>query len=413
MKQFIKVTLLSVIGVLLLVLLVTGGNILFFWTIFNWLQNIIHSLTGFDTTITKALVALILAILVMLPFGKIALSFTPIPQKKKSFYRASLFAGIAVFFILAFFASRNIYFDPQTGKPAKYYSQWPNGEYHFYSEPGFDTITGDSLREVTSEVSIKNNGLWSSKGYNFDPETGESVKYYSQWPNGEYHFYSEPGFDSTTGDTLKRVTKEISLKAKGLWPTDNYDFDPVTGEPLKYYSQMPNGEYKIYSGPGFDPVTGDTLKKITREVSLKAKGLWPPEVPATEPPKKTRSDILKERLTMPRVVSLPSIPKETHISDPTTDYSKTESTVSNHNDKVTTSTSVSAPVEYKVIFHNETEIRFKVYNLAGHMINVIEPGQTKTDFLVAGRYYHVGNNITHFFTIKKKGVAHVNFFRHN
>ena len=73
MKKFLKGSILAVLGLVIFALLVTGGNIAIFWSIFNWIQDGIHEITGLDTPLAKALAALVLAAIVMLPFLKVLL----------------------------------------------------------------------------------------------------------------------------------------------------------------------------------------------------------------------------------------------------------------------------------------------------------------------------------------------------
>lgn len=100
-----------------------------------------------------------MAVIVALPLGKLFLAYTPIPQKYKSWYRAAIFVVIGVFFLFIYFGGKDTYFDPTTGKPLKYYSISPIGQYKFYSQPGFDPETGDSLRPVTKDVILKSKGV--------------------------------------------------------------------------------------------------------------------------------------------------------------------------------------------------------------------------------------------------------------
>lgn len=158
-NKIIRIILLLTLSLILLIALVTGANILFFWSIFAWIQSTIHSTTGLDVPLTKGLAALVMAAVVMFPLGKLFMAFMPIPQKNKGWYRSAIFIGIAVFFLFLYFGGQNTYFDPQTGKPLKYYSISPTGTYKFFSEPGFDPETGDTLKPVTRDIILKSKGV--------------------------------------------------------------------------------------------------------------------------------------------------------------------------------------------------------------------------------------------------------------
>jgi|GEM_PF-1708934 len=153
-----RIVALGILGLIILIALITGANILFFWSIFNWLQNTIHGFTGWDVQISKGIAAFLVAIIVALPLGRFLLAYTPIPQKNKTLYRSLTAVVIALFFLFIWFGSQNTYFDSQTGKPLKYYSISPNGTYHFFSAPGFDPVTGDRLEPVTKEIVLKSKG---------------------------------------------------------------------------------------------------------------------------------------------------------------------------------------------------------------------------------------------------------------
>ena len=145
--------------VIILIILLTAGNVLFFWDIFGWVKNVIGDTTGWNESITKGLAALVLACLIILPTGKMFLSATPIPFKYKAAYRVSIFLLIAGFYCFVYFTSKDVYFDPRTGLAKQYYSERPDGTYYTNSKPGFDPITGDRLKPVTKQVALKMKGL--------------------------------------------------------------------------------------------------------------------------------------------------------------------------------------------------------------------------------------------------------------
>jgi hypothetical protein len=218
-SRIIRTILLIVLGLLLLIALLTGANILFFWSIFSWLQNTIQINAGLDGTLAKGIAAIIMAGVVMLPLGKLLISFSPIPQKQKGLYRAIIFICISIFFFFIYFGGEKTYFNNQTGEAMKYYSISPNGSYRFFSEPGYDPETGDALKIVSKETILRMQGspLPEDRKKNdyFDSETGEPLKYYSISPSGNYRFFSNPGYDPETGDKLKVVTKEVIMESQG------------------------------------------------------------------------------------------------------------------------------------------------------------------------------------------------------
>ena len=117
---------------------------------------------------------------------------------------------------------------------------------------------------------------WSaSRNADFDPETGSAARYYALTPEG-YRFYDAPGADPAYGIPLKPVTKEVitAAWARQEAPFHEYEsideapylFHPTTGEPQVWYSGDPNGEIQFFSSPGYHPRTGRPLQSITTDV---------------------------------------------------------------------------------------------------------------------------------------------------
>lgn len=173
--KIMRIALLAALSLIFLIALITGANILFFWSIFDWFCGTITNTTGIDNQLAKGLAALIMAALMMFPMGKLGMAFMPIPQKNKKVYRSLVFIGIAIFFLFLYFGGQNTYFDRQTGKALKYYSISPSGTYKFFSLPGYDPVTGDTLKAVTKEVILESKGF--GKKIEAQPYTNPNPKY--------------------------------------------------------------------------------------------------------------------------------------------------------------------------------------------------------------------------------------------
>jgi len=236
----LRIILTSVLGIIIIIILITGGNILLFRGIFNWITGHIQSITGCDLQIAKAMAALLTGLALIMPLGKLLWAASPIPMrnkapsennepkkrkrfyKSKGFYRLTFFVGLAIFFLFTYFGGKNVNFD-QKGEPLKFVGVRPNGEYYIVSDSGYDPLTGMKLIPITTEISLEIKGLSppvkpKAKDEYFDPKTGEPLKFYSLRPNGAYYIVSDSGYDPKTGDKLKAVTREISLKMNGLLP---------------------------------------------------------------------------------------------------------------------------------------------------------------------------------------------------
>ncbi|MFA6513797.1 MAG: hypothetical protein WCT50_00710 [Patescibacteria group bacterium] len=153
-KVFRQILIIFVFIVIFLILLATG-NIIFLLQAFGWLENHVRAYTGFDMLLAKGISAFLLAGILLLPIGGFILSFFPVPQKNKKIKRVSVIVVFAALCVASYFSSQNVFFNPDTGKPMKYYSISPNGEYRFYSSEGYDPMTGDELKEINKEVVLK------------------------------------------------------------------------------------------------------------------------------------------------------------------------------------------------------------------------------------------------------------------
>lgn len=147
-KKIMKVIVVVLVAFVLLIFAQIG----IFLGMFNWFESVVRATTGLDAMLAKAIAFLLLALLFGTQLGGFIWSFLPVPQKNKKRKRFILLAVLGVMFFGAYFASKNVYFDPKTGEPVKYYSVGPDGEYKFSSSDGYDPVTGEELKPVTSEM---------------------------------------------------------------------------------------------------------------------------------------------------------------------------------------------------------------------------------------------------------------------
>lgn len=142
----------AVVAVLIVIVLIILAQIGMFIGIFNWLEGIVRTTTGLDAILAKAVAFLLLALLFSTPLSGFIWSFLPIPGKNKKRNRLISLSVLSILFFGSYFLSRDVYFNPETGEPVKYYSITSNGEYKFFSSDGYDPITGDKLKPVSSEM---------------------------------------------------------------------------------------------------------------------------------------------------------------------------------------------------------------------------------------------------------------------
>lgn len=151
-SKLLRRVLIGVIALAIFIVLMATGQILFILQIFGWIENKVRVTTGLDMLLVKGITAILMSIILILPIGGFILSFFPVPQKNKKIKRFTVFAIFALLFFAVYLSSTNVYFNPNTGQPLKYYSITTNGEYNFYSSNGYDPVTGDKLLPVNKEV---------------------------------------------------------------------------------------------------------------------------------------------------------------------------------------------------------------------------------------------------------------------
>lgn len=114
----------------------------------------------------------------------------------------------------------------------------------------------------------------ATQGEYFRHDTGEPTAWYSYDAyDGCYRVYSTPGYDTRTGRKLEPVTPEIApqierrkCSRKKIGALDEMFFDPITGQPLKWYYKADDGSYEFFSSPGYHTMTGKKLEPVTSEI---------------------------------------------------------------------------------------------------------------------------------------------------
>lgn len=173
---------------------------------------------GFDH-IFAGPIALFLAIIVM-AFGPTVLWYALYWKRKRELVVVAAILSSGMLFS-AFFFARDAYFNRISGESMQCYAKTLEG-FKFSSTCDFDSESGVQYQKVTPEVLEeiyfwKKHGKLGSippieSGKFFDPLTGKAIVWYSDRPNGAIFLSPLPGFDTTTGDQLKPITKAIVEK---------------------------------------------------------------------------------------------------------------------------------------------------------------------------------------------------------
>jgi hypothetical protein len=214
-KKILKYTFLFLVIIVGMIILSALMKALFIYGLYSFFLEKISSMFGLDMMWARLIaVFAIVATLLALPS---IISFFLFGRKKKEVFLIVLVTTIVYFFGL-YYGTASIFFDRATGQAAKYYIKTLDG-FKFSSKGDFDPKFGIRFKPITPEV-IKEHYFWQKTG---------KLENISEIKAGKY-------------------------------------FDMLSGEPIVWYSERPNGEIKLFSLPGYDPMTGQLLKPINKEI---------------------------------------------------------------------------------------------------------------------------------------------------
>lgn len=201
----------SAFFILVLVALVRWGV---FYSLYTWLFHHVVELTGQDVWISRAIALALLTLIWFLGWHLLVLPWIGDARK-----RAVIILAVSTVALGAMeLVTRGVYFSRADGRPLKYYIRTLDG-YEFSDAPGTHPVFGVSYKPITTEVA-KEYWLWKKRGgklkdpsvpdgYYFDPGTGEPLRWYAELPNKTVEMFTLPGFHPRTGQKLLPATPEI------------------------------------------------------------------------------------------------------------------------------------------------------------------------------------------------------------
>lgn len=256
-------------------------RIISIYAVYTYALSMASSLFGFDAMLARGLaVAMTCISFVITPW---LISFFLFGNKKKELaIFGSMIAGVICVGI--YFSTENVFFDRHTGATAKYYIKTTGG-FKFSSRPDIDPVFGVRYKPMTQEI-ISEYLAWQKAGSApampniitdeyFDQMTGEPKVWYYQMPNGKFNLYSMPGFDRTTGEKLKPVTKDmIHLLPKATLHDMSYfgNIDDFFHK-IAQYGEFVNRHYGVYKEKNLDTFGGyarfisDTTPVLNKAIS--------------------------------------------------------------------------------------------------------------------------------------------------
>lgn len=184
--------------------------------LYSHFVNSISNLTGINTYLVKAAVALL-----FIPF-LIGIKFLFSINKSRRQIGTAILATLVITYNLSlFFLTKDLFFAFGEGKVLKWYALTPDGV-KFFDKSGVEPVYGITLKPVTPEV-IRNLKLLQKGEFKpvdpgavqfFNPITGEPQVWYFKYPDGVFDFFDKPGYHPITGEPLKPVSKEIYFEWK-------------------------------------------------------------------------------------------------------------------------------------------------------------------------------------------------------
>jgi hypothetical protein len=184
-----------------------------FYSLYTSLLARVVDTTGFDLWPSRAIALVLVALLWFLPWHLLLIPW--IKGAKRQVETLIIFAALAMTAMGVL--TRDIYFSRADGRPQKYYIQTLDG-YKFSATPGTDPVYGIPYKPVTPEFAHAYI-LWRHRGGNiqdptlpegryFDPATGDPLRWYTKLPNGKIDMFTLPGFHPTYGLRLAPATAE-------------------------------------------------------------------------------------------------------------------------------------------------------------------------------------------------------------
>src|SRR6266849_3112966 len=184
-----------------------------FCFIYTSLFSRVTEITGLDVWASRAITLALCALVWCLPWHLLILPW--FGSAKRQVTTLVVFAAFAV--VAMEVVTRDVYFSRSDGRPLKYFIQTLDG-YKFAAAPGTDPVYGVPYQPITAEVA-HHYILWKARGGRmqdpalpesqyFNPGTGEPLRWYTKLPNGRIDMFTLPGFHPTYGMKLLPATAE-------------------------------------------------------------------------------------------------------------------------------------------------------------------------------------------------------------
>jgi hypothetical protein len=140
------------VGVIALFFLVRAAEFFWIYQVYSWTFDAIRSGTGLDAGLARPL-AVLLTVAIYLSVPTIGIFLLTRQRQREALLILGL--GLPLLLLLMYLLGRDVYFNPLTGQPVKYYHIDRAGQVEVFSQDGFHPKTGERLRAITREIVVK------------------------------------------------------------------------------------------------------------------------------------------------------------------------------------------------------------------------------------------------------------------
>jgi len=249
-KKVLKYAFVFLAIILGLIIFLTLMKALFVYGLYSFFLEKIYTTFGMDVMLARV-IAVFAAVITLLALPWI-ISFLLFGRRKKEMFLLAS-AVTAVCFLGLYYGTANVFFDRTTGQPIKYYIKTLEG-FKFSSKGDYDPVIGDRFKAITPEI-YKEYYLWQKTGKlenipevragkYFDMLTGEPIVWYSERPDGKIKLFPLPGFDPMTQKRLKPMAPDVIPKIIRMKQT-MFDYNELDYDQTKIINLIKQGKIDL------------------------------------------------------------------------------------------------------------------------------------------------------------------------
>lgn len=142
----------TLVGLITLFFLMRAVEFFWVYQVYVWVLNGIRSSTGLDSGLARPF-AVLLTVAFYLSVPTIGIFLLTRRRQREALLLLGI--GLPLILLLMYLLGRNVFFNPLTGDPVKYYHVDRGGLVEIFLQDGFHPKTGERLRPITREIVVK------------------------------------------------------------------------------------------------------------------------------------------------------------------------------------------------------------------------------------------------------------------